>query len=112
MWLILMRDINYARNTYDQCVAQIIQDCDSAIKYLPFAYRDFWYTALSAPYNDLIYQGGKYWNRFDDTGVWAIKANVYLTWASPRFNPANDLARWDSAAVYAKRLIDFKAYSG
>jgi len=32
----------------------------------------------------------------------AIKANVYLTWASPRFNEADDLARWDSAAVYAR----------
>jgi len=101
-------EINYARNTYDQCVAQIIKDCDSAIYYLPLAHRDFLYTSLPAPGNDLTYQGGKYWNRFDDTGVWAIKAYVYLTWASPRFNPSNDIARWDSAAKYAKKLIDFK----
>jgi hypothetical protein len=101
-------DINYARNTYDECVAQIIEDCDSALKYLPLAYRDFLYTSLPAPANDLTYQGGKFWNRFDDTGVWAIKANLYLTWASPRFNPANDLARWDSAAKYAQKLVNFK----
>jgi hypothetical protein len=98
-------EINYARNTYDECVAQIIADCDSAIKYLPLAHRDFLY--LSA--TDKAYLGGRYWNRFDDTGVWAIKANVYLTWASPRFNTTGDPEnRWDSAAVYAKKIIDFK----
>jgi len=59
-------EINYARNTYDQCVAQIIADCDSAIKYLPLAHRDFMY--LSA--TNKSYLGGRYWNRFDDTGVW------------------------------------------
>jgi len=97
-------EINYARNTYDECVAQIIKDCDSALYYLPLAYRDFLYPSGTL----MTFLGGKYWNRFDDTGVWAIKANVYLTWASPRFNPTNDLARWDSAARYAKKLIDFK----
>ena len=34
-------EINFARNTYDECVAQIIADCDSAYKYLPIAHRDF-----------------------------------------------------------------------
>jgi len=38
----------------------------------------------------------------------AIKANVYLTWASPRFNPGNDISRWDSAAANAKKVMDFK----
>jgi hypothetical protein len=103
-------DINYARNTYDECVAQIRRDCDSAMKYLPLAHRDFLFTSLPAPANDLQYQGGKYWNRFDDTGVWGIMANMYLTWASPRFNPSNDIARWDSAAKYSKKLVDFKLF--
>lgn len=97
-------EINYARNTYDECVAQILADCDSALKYLPIAHRDFLYPAGT----DLSYQGGKYWNRFDDMGVYAIKASVYLTWASPRFNPSNIVARWDSAAKISKRIIDFK----
>jgi hypothetical protein len=98
-------EINYARNTYDECVAQILADCDSALFYLPMAYRDFMYPTGT----DMNYLGSRYWNRFDDTGIWAIKANVYLTWASPRFNTAGDPQhRWDSAAVYAKRIIDFK----
>jgi SusD family. len=100
--------INYARNTYDECVHQIIADCDSAMFYLPLAYRDFLYTSLTFPYNDLTYQGGKYWGRFDDVAVWGIKANVYLTWASPRFNTGSDLARWDSAARWSQKIINFK----
>jgi hypothetical protein len=34
-------EVNYERNTYDDCVKQIIADCDSAIKYLPLAHRIF-----------------------------------------------------------------------
>ncbi len=37
-----------------------------------------------------------------------LRPMVYLTWASPRFNPANEVARWDSAAVNAKKVMDFK----
>jgi hypothetical protein len=95
--------INVPRNTYDDCVKQIISDCDSAWKYLPIAYRDF-----LVPSADRTYAGGKYWDRLDGITTRAIKANVYLTWASPRFNPSNILARWDSAAVNAKSVIDFK----
>lgn len=97
-------EINYARNTYDECVAQIIKDCDSAYKYLPIAHRDFLVTVPG----DLLYAGGKYWGRMDGITTRAIKANLFLTWASPRFNPGNDMARWDSAASNAKKVMDFK----
>jgi len=97
-------EINFARNTYEECVKQIIADCDSAHKYLPVAHRDFLVTVSG----DLLYAGGKYWGRMDGIITHAIKANVYLTWASPRFNPTNDLSRWDSAAANAKKVIDFK----
>ena len=96
-------NMEYARNTYDECVAQIIADCDSAYKYLPIAHRDF-----LVPSGDRNYAGGKYWGRFDGITTRAIKALVYMTWASPRFNPGNDIARWDSAASNAKEVIDFK----
>jgi hypothetical protein len=97
-------EINYARNTYDECVHQILTDCDSAMKYLPLAHRDFLYPSGT----DLNYLGGRYWDRFDDIATMGIKANVYLTWASPRFNTGNVTARWDSAAHIAKKIIDFK----
>lgn len=97
------QDMNIARNTYDECVAQILQDCDSAYKYLPIAHRDF-----LVPADDRSYAGGKYWGRFDGITMRALKSIVYLTWASPRFNPSNVIARWDSAAYNAKKVIDFK----
>lgn len=92
------------RNTYDECVKQILADCDSAYKYLPIAHRDF----LVTNETDKAHAGARYWGRFDGITTRAIKANVYLTWASPRFNPGNDLARWDSCASNAKKVIDFK----
>ena len=97
-------EINYTRNTYDECVKQILDDLDSAYKYLPIAHRDF----LVASVTDLVYAGSLYWGRFDGITTRAMKSNVYLTWASPRFNPTNDITRWDNAAKYAKEVIDFK----
>jgi len=97
-------EINLARDTYDDCVKQIIQDCDSAIKYLPIAHRDF----LVPIAGDRVYAGGRYWGKLDGITMKAIKSNVYLTWASPLFNPDNVNARWDSAAVNAKKVMDFK----
>jgi hypothetical protein len=102
--LDIAEKIDYARNTYDECVQRIIADCDSAYKYLLLANRDF----LVKDPSDLLYLGGRNWGRMDGITTIAIKADVYLTWASPRFNPQNLLARWDSAAVNAKKIIDFK----
>ncbi len=96
--------VNVARNTYDECVAQILADCDSAYKYLPIAHRDY-LVPLAA---DRVYAGGKYWGRFDGISAKAMKALVYLTWASPRFNTGNVTARWDSAASNAMKVINFK----
>ena len=100
----ITNEINLARNTYDECVQQIISDCDSAIKYLPIAHRDFLVPNIA----DRAYAGGRYWGKLDGITVKAIKSNVYLTWASPLFNPGNLTSRWDSAAANAKKVIDFK----
>jgi hypothetical protein len=60
--------------------AQISSDLDSCIKYLP----------------------GK-WPKVDDYGritsgaAAAMKGRVLLTYASPQFNPTNDVARWQAA---------------
>ncbi|WP_143092949.1 RagB/SusD family nutrient uptake outer membrane protein, partial [Arsenicibacter rosenii] len=84
-------DVNLARNTYDECVKQILADCDSAYRYLPIAHRDF----LVPNVNDRVYAGSRYWGRFDGITTRAIKAMVYLTWASPRYNPTGDVTRWE-----------------
>jgi len=100
-------DIDLERNTYDACVKQIIQDCDSALKYLPIAHRDYLYsTAYLSDKKDFL--GAINWNRVDGVTMYAIKALTYLSWASKRFNPAGEVARWDSAAKYAAKVMDFK----
>ena len=96
--------VDLPRNTYDECVAQIVSDCDSAYKYLPIAHRDYLVPVVA----DRVYAGGKYWGRFDGISSRAMKAMVYLTWASPRFNPNNVTARWDSAASNAMKVMNFK----
>jgi hypothetical protein len=101
------KDINIERSTYDACVKQIIQDCDSALKYLPIAHRDYLYSsAYLSDKKDFL--GSVNWNRVDGVTMYAIKALTYLSWASKRFNPTGDVARWDSAAKYAAKVMDFK----
>ena len=99
-----IRELTVKRNTYEECVTQIISDCDEAIKYLPVAHRDF----LVDDIEDLRVLGSQNWGRMDGITAVAIKALVYLTWASPRFNPEGDMTRWENAAQFAKEVIDFK----
>lgn len=100
-------EINIERSTYDDCVKQIITDCDSALKYLPIAHRDYLYTpTYLSDKKDFL--GAVNWNRVDGLTMYAIKAMTYLSWASKRFNPNNEPARWDSAAKYAAKVMDFK----
>lgn len=96
--------VSFERSTFDECVRQILSDCDSAYKYLPIAHRDFLVPVIA----DRAYAGSRYWGRLDGITTRAIKSMVYLTWASPRFNPANEVSRWDSAASNAKKVMDFK----
>ncbi len=93
-----------SRASYDECVEQILKDCDEAISYLPKAHRDFLVTNA----DDLRILGSRCYGRLDGMTMTALKSLLYLTWASPRFNPGNDLSRWEKAAEYAKEAIDFK----
>ncbi len=97
-------NMEFHRATYDECVEQILRDCDTAIAYLPKAHRDF----LVEDSRDLRVLGSRNYGRMDGMTATAIKALVCLTWASPRFNPDGDVTRWEKAAKYAKEVIDFK----
>ena len=99
-----IRDIEIRRATYAECVEQIEKDCDEAIKYLPKAHRDFLVTNA----DDLRILGSRCYGRLDGITMSAVKALMYLTWASPRFNPDNDVTRWEKAAKFAEEVIDFK----
>lgn len=96
--------IEIKRASYEDCVKQIVSDCDKAIEYLPAAHRDF----LVENALDLRVLGSRCYGRLDGTTMKAVKAQVYLTWASPRFNPEGDMTRYENAAKFAKEVIDFK----
>lgn len=99
--------IYYDRSTYDDCVKQILDDCEKAKKLLPIAHRDFLYDKEYL----LTYQkvlGSCNWGRIDGITISAILADMYLTYASPLFNPNGDNERWRKAAEYAKEVMDFK----
>ena len=93
------------RPTYEACVNQILEDIDSALVYIPLANRDFLKDQEIIPVT-----GSVRYRRFDGAGMLALKAQVLLTWASPAFNPYDDVSRWDAAARAAKAAIDHKLY--
>jgi len=83
-------NLNLPRNTYQECVEQISSDCDSAIKYLPVEYTGN-NAVLGATMN----------GRATGIAAMALKARVLLYAASPGFNPSNDQAKWEAAAIAA-----------
>lgn len=92
------------RATFDDCVKQILEDCDSAYKYLPYANKDF----LTDVKQDIKVLGGIRNGNFDQISIKMLKAMTYLLWASPAFNPYDDISRYDKAARLAAEIIDYK----
>lgn len=92
-------DLNKPRNTYQECVAQIINDCDSAIKFLPVEYKGT-NAVLGSDMN----------GRANGIAAMALKARVLLYAASPLFNTLGDITLWEAAAVAAGDAI--KAIGG
>lgn len=68
---------NLSRNTYEECVRQISNDCDSAIKYLPNAYSG----------TDAII-GETQTGRASGKAAYALKSRLYTYAASPAFQPS------------------------
>ena len=97
-------DMVIKRATYEECINQILADCDSAMLYLPLGNRDF----LKEDMEMVPVTGAVRYRRMDGASVMALKATALLTWASPAFNPNDNIARWDAAARAAKDAIDYK----
>lgn len=86
-----------SRNTYEECVDQILADLDVAIEYLPLKYEG---TGTANPGISQIETG-----RASGLAAYALKAKVALYAASPAFNPTNDITKWELAASLAHELI-------
>lgn len=89
-------DLNLPRNTYQECVSQIVKDCDSAIVMLP-TWTQSWSTANRG--------------RATKMAAMALKSRILLYAASPQSNPSNDVSKWQVAASAAKALIDSNRHS-
>lgn len=90
------RDALLPRNSTSECIAQIVQDLDSAIAYLPGKW-----TASGD------------WGRITSGAAAAFKGRVLLTYASPQFNPDDLADRWQKAYdanLQAKTLLDANGF--
>jgi hypothetical protein len=83
------------RNTFAECVSQIISDCDLALENLP----DRYVNTGDAEYDAAM--GARWLNRMDGYTVRALKSRVLLYAASPAYNLTGDVSKWQAAAVAA-----------
>jgi hypothetical protein len=88
-------NLNLPKNTFDECVNQISLDCDSAIKRLPQWNTDY---NGSADTKEI--------GRATRIAAMALKARLLLYAASPLYNTAGDVTKWQKAADAAKAIID------
>ena len=101
-------DFNQPRNTFKECIDQIMSDFDEALKYLPYEYGDV--SALNVPtkYFEMGGNDGDYNRAFgnlqrgkiDGRMIAAIKAQVALFAASPAYASAGAMT-YEQAAQYA-----------
>lgn len=87
-------NLDLPRDTYEDVVAQIVQDLDSVIAVLPFAYD-------GSSLTDNITNRG----RASGLAAMALKARVYLYAASPAYGPSTP-ELWERAAEAAYEAID------
>ncbi|WP_444792833.1 RagB/SusD family nutrient uptake outer membrane protein [Saccharicrinis sp. GN24d3] len=87
--------LNMPRNTYEECVLQILEDCDSAISILPMAYS-----------GDDVILGKAHIGRATAAAAYVLKSRVATIAASPAYNTTNDLTKWERAAVLSQEAID------
>ena len=86
-------ELNLPRNTYEECVAQIVLDIDSAASILPLRYT-----------GSDVYTGVMNVGRASRLAALTLKAKVYLWAASPAYGPS-DFDLWDRAARAAHAAI-------
>ncbi len=99
------------RNTFDECIAQIYNDCSEAEKYLPLDFKNV--TEITAIPSQYQFAGiEKYNTVFGDINrqriskriLISLKARTALLKASPAYNGTT--SDWEKAAGYAAELIN------
>jgi starch-binding outer membrane protein, SusD/RagB family len=91
---------NLPRNSFDDCVDFIVDDCNKAIELLPLDYGDI---PDEFNYNQVF--GSQNTNRISGRHAMAIKSRLLLHAASPAFNPDNLQGKWETAARASGELL-------
>lgn len=84
--------IDFARDSYDDCVSYIINDCDSAAAVLPNR------------------QVGSDYGKASKAAALALKSRLLLYVASPLSNPSGDVEKWEAAAKAAQAVLKLPTY--
>jgi len=79
-------NFDVARNTYDECAAFVLDECDKA--------------------KDLLANVAPAAGKISSAAAMALRARVLLYMASPLNNPSNDIAKWQAAEAATKAVID------
>lgn len=107
-------DFNLPRNTFQECVDQIIADANEAISLLPLDFGDISNSEIPAKYVSLGVSNAGDYNRVNGnlmrgriTGriVEAVRAQVALLSASPAYEAGTSIS-WEDAANYAATALD------
>jgi starch-binding outer membrane protein, SusD/RagB family len=97
-------DWKLPRNTFAQCVQQIMEDIDTAIANLPPVYADI---ANDGIHN--ITMGARFENRMTGNAARALKSKVALLAASPAYSAESGVTWADAAEISGKLLLDLGA---
>ncbi|TLX75798.1 RagB/SusD family nutrient uptake outer membrane protein [Labilibacter sediminis] len=89
-------EVNIPRASYEACLQQILDDCDTSSMYLPFKYESGAHIEINE--NNV--------GRATKTAAMALKSRASLYAASPLFNPVLDSEKWKIAASLSKDIID------
>ena len=108
-------DFNQPRNTFKECIDQIMSDFDEALKYLPAEYGDVSASAVPAKYaqigaDDAEYNrafGNNQRGKIDANIISAFKAQVAIFAASPAYVSAGAMT-YEQAARYAADCLKIR----
>ena len=113
-------DFNLPRNTFKECIDQIMSDFNEALKYLPQEYGDVNAGGVPAKYAQMGASDGEYNRAFgklqrgkiDGRMIAAFKAQVALFAASPAYASANAMTYEDAAKYAAASLANAGGLAG
>jgi hypothetical protein len=107
-------DFNQPRNTFQECIDQILSDAEEAIGLLPLDYKKFSASEIPDRYKGMEgitateyerVNGEHMRGRISGRIVEAIHAQVALMAASPAYSDGTTV-RWDDAANYAAQVLN------